>query len=120
MPHPCLNAAAVARHDLGKYVCFETRWVGIEAAENDLCEALCADLLRTRSAGGVEVDAVSLWRQLRPGLESLGEDDLDLGAVDRAMERIAEYLPGLREGGLELGALRSCAAARRRGLREVQ
>lgn len=109
MPHPCLEAAAIARHDLGKYVCFETRWVGIDGSQEDLSAALCADLLRTRSASGVVVDAVSLWEQLRPGLEGVGETDVDLRAVDQAMEDIAQALPGLRAGGLDTQALKACA-----------
>ncbi len=110
MPNPFLEAAAVARHDLGKYIAFETRWVGESASGPDLLSALQADLLRTRSANGIEVDAVSLWQGLRVELEGLGDEDIDLEAVDRAMERIGARLPALRQGGLELEALKDCVA----------
>lgn len=86
------------RHDLGKYIAFETRFLGPEAAEAELRAALRADLYATRrSASGVE-GADRIWTRLRP--EAL-RDDPDVSAVDALMGQLKEVdlevgLPGLR------------------------
>ncbi len=78
------------RHDLGKYVCFETRFVGVEAAEPDLRDALRADLLRTRcgrDAEGREATetAWALWARLRPGTLA---GDPDITEIDALIGRL--------------------------------
>ena len=66
-----VEVLADLRHDLGKYVCFETRFVGIDAPEPSLREALVADLRRTRCrrlpSGEEQTEtAWALWERLRP------------------------------------------------------
>jgi hypothetical protein len=79
------------RHDLGKYICFETRFVGIDAPETALREALKADLERTRcrrNPDGVEIteSAWDLWARIRPG--SL-KDDPDITEIDALIGRLS-------------------------------
>ena len=86
------------RHDLGKYVVFQLRWLPPEPSDGELREALEADLARTRSGGGLVESAPQLWARLRPPL--VGErpladgswvdlsSDPDLVALDRAIAAI--------------------------------
>jgi hypothetical protein len=75
---------ADVHHDLGKYVCFEVRFVEDGASAAVLREALRADLLRTRCRTQADGEVVtetawSLWARLRPsGLD----DDPDVEEVD--------------------------------------
>jgi hypothetical protein len=95
------------RHDLGKYVAFQLRWLPPEPSDAELREALAADLGRTRAAGGEVESAPLLWARLRPALvgacalDGGGEvdlrDDPDLIAIDAAISLIAELLPVLQE-----------------------
>jgi len=110
VPNQFLEAAAAARHDLGKYIAFELRWIGESASDEDLLSALQADVLRTRSSNGTVLDAVVVWNGVRKGLaELIGQDD-DLTAVEQAMSRIESHLPGLSQGALEHAEMKACAA----------
>lgn len=86
------------RHDLGKYIAFETRFLGPSASEEDLRSALRSDLLATRRGSrGVE-SAAQIWTRLRP--VDLG-DDPDVLKVEEALARLREAdlevdLDGLR------------------------
>ncbi len=86
------------RHDLGKYIAFETRFLGAEAPEEELRRALRSDLLATRrGSAGVE-SAAQIWARLRP--EQLA-DDPDVRTVDGALTALGEAdlevaLDGLR------------------------
>jgi len=92
------------RHDLGKYVCFETRFVGIDALEPALREALRADLERTRcrrmpSGEELTETAWALWARLRPS--ALAEDP-DVAEIDGLVAELEAAdldadLAGLRE-----------------------
>lgn len=80
----CLGAI---RHDLGKYMAFELRFVGLDAPSEALRRALNTDLLatmrrRTEDGGEIVESAWVLWRRLRP--EALS-DDPDVRSIDRAM-----------------------------------
>lgn len=75
------------RHDLGKYVAFELRFVGLDASSEELRQALRADLLatmrrRTQDGGEIVEAAWVLWRRLRPDVLS---EDPDVQAIDQAM-----------------------------------
>ena len=70
------------RHDLGKYIGFETRFLGEDPAEGDLRRALKADLLTTRRDGGSTETAWDLWARLRP---SVLDGDPDVVVVDDAV-----------------------------------
>ena len=110
MPSPFLEAASNARHDLGKYIAFELRWVGEAGEPADLLAALQSDVLRTRSADGLHVDAVGVWEQVRGGFRGMEDKGGHVRAVTEAMERIRLSVPGLREGDLSADELRACAA----------
>lgn len=96
------------RHDLGKYVSLQVRWLGEGADPGALRQALAADLLETRRGPQEVTDAPTLWAQLRPALA--GEAPLEGGVIvdlsadadfrrlDEAMVRIAEVVRDLRSG----------------------
>lgn len=86
------EALVQARHDLGKYIALQTRWLPDDPSTEELRAALIADLRRTRSGGGVEEDAALVWARLRPGLAGF-----DLGRLDAQMERVREALPRLEQ-----------------------
>lgn len=88
MPHPLHQAAATARHDLGKAICLNSRWLTPNPTDDDLREALKDDLERTRqSRQGIE-SAPALWTRLRPTLAPLGDDE-DLQRIDQSIATIA-------------------------------
>ena len=71
------------RHDLGKYVTFEVRFAGREAAETEaLRAALQRDLLRTYSRQGADQAAWEVWARLRPALL---DGDPDVAEIDAAL-----------------------------------
>jgi hypothetical protein len=76
---------ATLRHDLGKYIGFEARFVGEDADTETLRAALHADLEATRRHGGEVEGAQSLWSRLRPDL-----DEPEVGAIDAAMAKLAQ------------------------------
>lgn len=76
---------ADVRHDLGKYIRFETRFVEDGADVDALRAALRADLLATRRRGADLETAVSVWGRLRPAEL---DGDPDVGAIDAAMARL--------------------------------
>lgn len=84
------EAAETLRHDLGKYVCFEARWLDDSASEADLRAALANDLLRTRRTPSGELSAPQLYATLRPTLAGF-----DLGEVERCLAHIDAALPTL-------------------------
>ena len=73
------------RHDLGRYICFEQRFVENVEDVEELRMALRSDLLSTRKKGA-EIDSCSvLWQELRPNeLDA----DPDICAIDHAIEDI--------------------------------
>ncbi len=96
------EALTQARHDLGKYIALNLRWLPEEPTQEQLRAALLTDLRATRSGGGVQEDAWSLWQRLRPGLV-----DYNLQDLDARMERIQQALPALET--LDESALRRVA-----------
>lgn len=91
LPEPALRRVLPLledlRHDLGKYVCFETRFAGPEADLATLRAALKADLLATRRHGARVEAAWELWERLRTAAVQGGlpERDPDVVALDRAV-----------------------------------
>ena len=59
-----------AKHDLGKYIAFECRWLPDDCSEDDLLIALQSDILRTASGPSVVKSAFEIWNELRPSLVS--------------------------------------------------
>lgn len=74
------------RHDLGKYICFETRFLAPDAETEVLRASLRADLLATRRRGQQIERASDLWARLRP---TELEGDPDVLAIDWAMGQLA-------------------------------
>ena len=56
---------ARARHDLGKYVCLEARFVGPEGSAEELRAALLADLRRTNRGPSGDEDVATVWARVR-------------------------------------------------------
>ncbi len=103
------------RHDLGKYVCFEVRFVGLDCGDEALREALESDLRRTRSARGpdgrdLNESAWDLWARLRP---STLADDPDVRKIDALVAELqaadlgadGPVLRKAAESALEVGVL---------------
>ena len=74
------------RHDLGKYVSFEARFVGAEGPEGELRAALRKDLHRTREARGQVESAWELWARLKP--EGLDQEP-EVQRVQAALDALA-------------------------------
>lgn len=81
--HPELSDLA---HDLGKYACFETGFVGLDADTEDLRAALRADLLATHRHGDAVESCWQLWQRLRPAALA---DDPDVAVIDDALARLS-------------------------------
>lgn len=96
-----LDLLSDLRHDLGKYVRFETRFVEAGEDVEALRAALRADLLATRRRGDEIESAVSVWARLRPAAL---EGDPDVDAIDTAMARLATADLGGPEEALRAAA----------------
>ncbi len=83
------------RHDLGKYIGFECRFVGEDGETEALRAALRTDLLQThRGRRGVE-SCWQLWARLEPA-DCAGEPEL--GVISSALASLSEVdLDGSRE-----------------------
>lgn len=96
------EAAQTVRHDLGKYVHLEARWLGEDSSAADFREALRVDLLRTRRGPTGDVDCQELWRRLR-----LLVAEFDTTEVDSLVVGVASRMHSLDL--LSLVALRALA-----------
>lgn len=109
------------RHDLGKYVSLQVRWLGEDPDPAALREALEADLLGTRRGPSGTVDALAVWAEFRPAL--VGEaplpdgplvdlrGDPDLARLDAGMAEIARVVAALRADDLDADGVRRGARA---------
>ena len=103
-----LDWATRAKHDLGKYIAFQSRWLPADASDSDWKGALESDLLHTRKGPDGTESAVQLWERLRK--EEVGlENDSDFQKIALAMERISEQLAALESGGLARDEMMSLA-----------
>lgn len=103
-----LDAAEDARHDLGKYICMNQRWLGDDASPAQRLEAVQADLLRTQSGPGGDVDAFTLWARLSPPLEGAGQE---VARVEANMLLLSSLAPGIRSGVLSAAELETVGQA---------
>jgi hypothetical protein len=111
MSHPALQAALDARHDLGKYVSLNLRFLAPDADRAALREALLADLTQTRRGPGGAVEAApEVWAACRDGLPAAAPE---VQAVDAAIEHIQSALPRLMSDELDDDALSALAQAAR-------
>ena len=101
-----LEAATRAKHDLGKYIAFQARWLPPGAAREEWQAGLVSDLLETRRGPSGTEDAVALWKRLKTDFAGL-KNDPDVRAVDEAIERIEGRLSDLKEDRLSLADLQS-------------
>ena len=69
------------RHDLGKYIGFESR----AAERGQLRKALARDLHATREHAGKSESCWELWARLRPTALA---DDPDVRAIDQALDAL--------------------------------
>ncbi len=101
------------RHDLGKYVTFEVRFLDPAAPDADLRAALRRDLLETRRGADGAESAWDLWARLRPGIL---DGDPDVALLDDLLARLrAVDLDGPRPALDSAAALaREVAAVTRR------
>ncbi len=96
------------RHDLGKYVRFETRFVESGGDVEALRAALRADLLATRRRGDEVEGAQAVWARMRPAEL---EGDPDVSAIDAAMAALAGVDLGGPEPELRRAAALTAAVA---------
>jgi hypothetical protein len=83
------------RHDLGKYVTFEVRFLGSDPNTEDLRAALQADVLRTHKRGEEVATAWQVWERLRPRIL---DGDEDIVRIEENLEALqALDLSGSRE-----------------------
>lgn len=98
------EAAAQVRHDLGKYVCFQVRWLADDADDDALRGALKDDLLRTRRGPAGEASAADVWAAFRDDLrEAPGFSVIDATVADLA--RRAATLDGQSRAELDETAM---------------
>ena len=94
------------KHDLGKYVSFQARWLPENASPEMVAAAVRADLLSTRRGPSGEQDAVEVWSGFRPAL--VGEEAVDglsvdlsdapaFKRLDQGMERLARHVESFKE-----------------------
>ena len=82
------------RHDLGKYIGFESRM----SAPSQLRVALAKDLFATRQHGERSESCWELWARLRPAAL---DDDPDVVAIDRALAALRFDLETADDRALE-------------------
>ena len=100
------EAAARARHDLGRYVALQTRFVGVDGEEADLLAALESDLLHTRRSPGATLGVAEVWAACRGDLEPAGP--ALLAPVDAVVAALADRAARLTT--LDAVGLRATAA----------
>lgn len=103
---PLTDHVGRLKHDLGKYVSLQARWLGEDASTADRRKALEADLLSTRRGPDGSHAATSVWDEFRPGLVGAGDlgggaradlsDDPDLISLQHNMAIIADVSAALR------------------------
>jgi hypothetical protein len=94
--HPELVEWALRlRHDLGKYISMQQRWLAPDATISERKDALLADILETRRSSEGVVDAFQIWSEfwaLFSGASSLSDGTvLDL-SEDRDLQQVASNL----------------------------
>ncbi len=118
MPHPAHEHAARAKHDLGKYVAMQTRWLPEDAPAGELRAALMTDVLTTRRSDALTLSAPELWHVLRPPLAA-ALTAAELAPIDAAVARLAAAVAPLRDDALTLSELRALAEDARQVAREL-
>lgn len=99
------------RHDLARYVAFQTRCLEPDSPESLLVEVLSDDLLRTRRQGEQVVDIAQVWAPIELALDRAGLAELPWASALRAtMTEVVALSRALRAGQLSGQALRRAPA----------
>ncbi len=102
------------RHDLGKYITFEVRFLGPEPETEALRAALRTDLLQTHKRGAVCATAWQVWERMRPAQLA---DDADVARVEASLAALSRVsLAGSRAELEEAAGLAGEVAAATRSL----
>lgn len=86
------------RHDLGKYVSLQVRWLGEAPSPDALRQALCEDLLRTRRGPAGARSAPEVWGDFRERLLRELPSDPHVQAIEADAQAIEALLPALVSG----------------------
>lgn len=99
------------KHDLGRYVAMQARWLGEEAGAAERRSALRDDLLATRRGPDGSADALQVWAPYAQALLGGAElaagivvdlgDDPDVHRIVDGMARVADAIAGLRDDTLD-------------------
>lgn len=93
---------AMAKHDLGKYIAFESRWLSDDCSDEELIQALQSDILRTANSPSQVKSAFDIWEDIRPALVSaVGAEQV--GPVATLMNELEQYLPMIDDYSLAKG-----------------
>jgi hypothetical protein len=102
------------RHDLGKYITFEVRFLGSDPETEALRAALRTDILQTHKRGDVCATAWQVWERMRP-TQLAGDADVD--RVEESLAALARVnLTGSRVELEEAAGLAGEVAAATRSL----
>jgi len=98
------------KHDLGKYVSLQARWLGPDAGRQQRMDALTADLLRTRRGPDGEEGAHAVWAPFHEVLTGRADltagvrvdlgDDPDVRRIVAAMNALGPVVEPLADGSL--------------------
>lgn len=118
-----LSLVTRLKHDLGKYVAFQARWLADDASEAERVQALRDDLLATRRGPEGSEDAVSVWTpyaEALTGTRPLDDGELvdlaadpDVQRLTLAMDRVRATLERLRAGAVPSAAVQEGLTAAR-------
>lgn len=97
------------KHDIGRYVTLQQRWLASDATDDERVEAIIADVLHTRRDELGSTDVVALWRGHAPAL--LGKialsarpvdlsADHDVASLEALMARLQQVIDAVRAGQL--------------------
>lgn len=95
------------KHDLGKYITFQTRWLGADPTGPELVQAVLADVLSTRRGPNGSESAMAIWKRYRAAL--LGDHSADgrtanlgsdraVGVIDDRIKKLEGLMPMVRDG----------------------
>jgi hypothetical protein len=120
------SLAGRLKHDLGRYVAMQARWLAPDADADTRRTALRDDLLATRRGPEGSVDALGVWTPYRDALLGRSElaagvtvdlgHDPDVRRIVSGMATLGEIIAALRGGtlddnGVDLGLAASTAVA---------
>ena len=101
------TVATRLKHDLGKYISLQARWLPVHADAQALRDALVSDLLHTRRGPAGSEPAAEVWAPYEAQLT--GRIALDDGHVVDLSEDVD--VAGIRAGMRELDEVAACLVA---------